>query len=187
MLIFALLTIALGYLIAAAVLPRLGLGIGHSNVQQRAAVLPADSAHHSPAAPARSPVQPITSSPTDWFASPTGPTPVIRHVIGNRSQPGPFLDYYRTPAGTSLGAHRHTADMHVKVVEGVQFILMGDLETARVQRFEAGSAFVIPAGVWHVEWFETDTLVEISGLGPMRTERPPNVVRERQINKPAAN
>jgi hypothetical protein len=46
-----------------------------------------------------------------------------------------------------------------------------DLESARVQRFDAGTEFDIPAGMWHVEWFEIDTLVEISGLGPMRTDR----------------
>lgn len=113
---------------------------------------------------------------TEWFASP-GPIPVMRRIAGNRTQPGPFREYYRTPAGASLAAHRHTADMHIKVLEGRQFILMGDLERDRVKTFDAGSTFVIPAGVWHVEWFESDTLVEISGIGPMRTERPPTTPR----------
>jgi hypothetical protein len=67
--------------------------------------------------------------------------------------------------------------MHIRVISGRQFILMGDIETARVQRYDAGSSFVIPAGTWHVEWFEEDTLVEIAGVGPMRTERPPAVTR----------
>lgn len=118
-----------------------------------------------------SPAHPLPD--TQWFASPSGPTPVLRRIEGNRAEPGPFREYYRTPAGTSLAAHRHTADMHIKVIEGRQFILMGDLENARVKTFGAGSTFLIPAGVWHVEWFESDTLVEISGIGPMRTERPP--------------
>lgn len=109
---------------------------------------------------------------TQWRASP-GPVPVVRRIEGNRAEAGPFREYYRTPAGASLAAHRHTADMHIKVIEGRQFILMGDLESARVKTFDAGSTFVIPAGVWHVEWFESDTLVEISGVGPMLTERPP--------------
>ena len=109
---------------------------------------------------------------TAWRASSTGATPVLQRIEGVRSEPGPFREYYRTPATTSLPAHRHTADMHIRVLEGRQFILMGpDLETARVQHFDAGVTFVIPAGTWHVEWFEVDTLVEISGIGPMRTER----------------
>jgi hypothetical protein len=109
---------------------------------------------------------------TAWYASATGATPVLRQIAGVRTEPGPFRYYYRTPATASLSAHRHTADMHIRVLEGRQYILMGpDLETARVQHFDVGSEFVIPAGTWHVEWFETDTLVEISGVGPMRTER----------------
>ena len=109
---------------------------------------------------------------TEWFASP-GPAPVMRRIEGNRAESGPFREYYRTPAGARLAAHRHTADMRIKLLEGRQFILMGDLESARVKVFDAGSTFVISAGVWHVEWFESDTLVEISGVGPLRTERPP--------------
>jgi hypothetical protein len=109
---------------------------------------------------------------TAWYASPTGATPVLRQIVGVRTEAGPFRYYYRTPATTSLSAHRHTADMRIRVLEGRQFILMGaDIESARVQHFDAGSEFVIPAGMWHVEWFEIDTLVEISGVGPMRTER----------------
>ncbi|MDQ3082391.1 MAG: hypothetical protein M3R07_09285, partial [Gemmatimonadota bacterium] len=109
---------------------------------------------------------------TAWYASSTGATPVLRQIAGVRTEAGPFRYYYRTPATTSLPAHRHTADMHIRVLEGRQFILMGpDLERASVRHFDAGREFVIPAGMWHVEWFEVDTLVEISGIGPMRTER----------------
>ena len=109
---------------------------------------------------------------TAWHASPTGATPVLRQIAGVRTEPGPFRYYYRTPATTSLAAHRHTAAIRIQVLEGRQYILMGpDLETARAQSFAAGTAFDIPAGMWHVEWFEEDTLVEISGIGPMRTER----------------
>jgi hypothetical protein len=30
---------------------------------------------------------------------------------------------------------------------------------------------VIPAGVWHVEWFESDTITEIEIVAPWETER----------------
>jgi hypothetical protein len=114
---------------------------------------------------------------TIWHATMTGPVPLIRRVSGVRADSGAFRELYQTPAGTSSGAHRHTADMWIKVLSGRQFILMGDLEHARVQRFDAGTTFLIPAKTWHVEWFEEDTLVELFGVGPMRTERPPAVTR----------
>ncbi len=129
-------------------------------------------------APGATSAPPAAAVDTIWHAT-LGPIALIRRISGVRAEPGPFREYYQTPAGTSTGAHRHTADMHIRVISGRQFILMGDLETARVQRFDAGSTFVIPAGTWHVEWFEEDTLVEIFGTGPMRTERPPLVVRAR--------
>jgi hypothetical protein len=61
--------------------------------------------------------------------------------------------------------------MKITVRFGRKFILMGDLDNARVQRFEAGSTFTIPANTWHVEWWEEDTLEDIEVVGPTRTER----------------
>lgn len=54
-------------------------------------------------------------------------------------------------AAASIAAHRHSVDMKITVREGRKFILMGDLENARVQVFEVGSTFVIPANTWHME------------------------------------
>lgn len=88
---------------------------------------------------------------TTWRSAQTEPIPVVRRISGVRAEPGPFRECYLTPSGTSIGAHRRTADMHIRVISGRQFILMGDVETARVQRFDAGITFVIPAGTWHVE------------------------------------
>ncbi len=61
--------------------------------------------------------------------------------------------------------------MNIKVISGRKLILMGDLDNAKVQVVEAGSSVLIPANTWHVEWWETETLEEISGTGPMKTER----------------
>jgi hypothetical protein len=61
--------------------------------------------------------------------------------------------------------------MKITVKSGRKYILMGDLDNAKVQRFEAGSTFVIPANTWHVEWWETETVEEIEIMAPTRTER----------------
>ncbi len=109
---------------------------------------------------------------TTWRATAATAIPVTRRLAGNPSEAGPFHYYYQAPAGASLSAHRHSVDMRITVRSGRKFILMGpDLEAARVQRFDAGATFVIPAGTWHVEWWETDTLEEIEGVGPMRSDR----------------
>ena len=116
--------------------------------------------------------QGVPAVDTLWRATAATAIPVTRRLAGNPSEAGPFRYYYQAPAGAGLAAHRHSVDMRITVRSGRKFILMGmDLEAARVQRFEAGSTFVIPAGTWHVEWWETDTLEEIDGVGPMRSER----------------
>ena len=116
--------------------------------------------------------QPVAPPDTTWHASSITAIPVSRRLEGNPAEPGPFRYYYQAPAGASLAAHRHSADMHITVRSGRKYIIMGtDLESARVQRFEVGSTFVIPAGTWHVEWWESETLEEIWGVGPMRSDR----------------
>jgi hypothetical protein len=92
-------------------------------------------------------------------------------ISGDRSKPGAFKYIFNAKAGASIAAHRHSVDMHITVRSGKKFILMGDLLTARVQIFEANSKLVIPANTWHVEWWETDTIEEIEGIGSMLTER----------------
>lgn len=61
--------------------------------------------------------------------------------------------------------------MRITIKKGSAFILMGDLEKAKVQRFDAGATFVIPAGTWHVEWFENEMAAEIETIAPTKTER----------------
>jgi quercetin dioxygenase-like cupin family protein len=92
-------------------------------------------------------------------------------ISGDRNTPGVWKYTFTAQPGASIAAHRHTSEMRITVKNGRKFILMGDLETAKVQRFEAGSTFVIPANTWHVEWWETETVEEIEITAPTRTER----------------
>ena len=95
----------------------------------------------------------------------------IEMVSGNRSAAGPFKYIVRAQPTASLGAHRHSVDLRLTVKSGRQFIWMGDLATAKLQTIEPGKTLTIPANTWHVEWWETETVVEVEGTGPMRTER----------------
>jgi quercetin dioxygenase-like cupin family protein len=92
-------------------------------------------------------------------------------ISGDRNTSGVWKYIFTAQPGASIAAHRHSSEMRITVKSGRKFILMGDLETAKVQRFEAGSTFVIPANTWHVEWWETETIEEIEITAPTRTER----------------
>jgi|GEM_PF-4669923 len=95
----------------------------------------------------------------------------IEPVTGNRAAAEPFKYIVRAQPTASVAAHRHSVDVRLTVKSGRQFILMGDLGSAKLQVLEAGSTLTIPANTWHVEWWETETVVEVEGAGPMRTER----------------
>lgn len=105
-----------------------------------------------------------------WNPYAVNPVPMVHRHSRDAGEPGPFRYSMLYTPGTSLGARRYSIDVRVTVRTGSEFILMGNLDTARVQRFDAGTTFLIPAGTWHVEWFETRTLVDMEGVGPRRIE-----------------
>jgi len=105
----------------------------------------------------------------DESISPLGFT--TETISGDRNAPGLYKYRLKATPGASIGAHRHLMDMKIFVRAGRKFILMGDLETAKLQVFETGSTFVIPANTWHVEWWEAETIEEIELVAPMITER----------------
>ena len=93
-----------------------------------------------------------------------------RHLVGDPSQPGAFKYQLKIPAGARAAVHRHSRDVHVKVLSGSMFIIIGEpLESSRAQRFAAGSVFVVPANAWHDEWWDEETVLEAEGVGPMET------------------
>ena len=87
-------------------------------------------------------------------------------ISGGRNTPGPYKYTLTAEPGASVSAHKHTADMKITVKSGRKFILMGDLDNAKVQVVEAGSTFVIPANTWHVEWWESETVEDIEMIAP---------------------
>jgi hypothetical protein len=60
--------------------------------------------------------------------------------------------------------------VHVKVVSGSMFIIIGEpVESSRTQHFQTGSVFVVPAYAWHEEWWDEESIMEAEGIGPMET------------------
>ena len=146
-------------------MPRLLIGIGILFV---AACLPACHA----AAPA--------PSVDGWRPSRSTPGITFHDSLGDPRVAGPYLYRMRAAAGAAVGVHRHAGTMRIRVVRGRKFLLVGNPpEAQRVQVVRAGEVIVIPAGTWHVEWWEEDTEEEISGVGPLGTEHPPAAVPAR--------
>jgi mannose-6-phosphate isomerase-like protein (cupin superfamily) len=93
-----------------------------------------------------------------------------RYLVGDTTKAGPFKYQLKIPAGSRVAVHRHSKDVHVKVLNGSMFIIIGEpLERSRAQHFTTGSVFVVPANSWHDEWWDQESMLEAEGVGPMET------------------
>jgi len=69
-----------------------------------------------------------------------------------------------------IAAHRHSVDVHGKVLKGSMFIVLDEsLDPSRARHFVAGNTFVVPANAWHIEWWDEESVLEAEGVGPMVT------------------
>jgi mannose-6-phosphate isomerase-like protein (cupin superfamily) len=110
------------------------------------------------------------TNPDQWQPVTSIPGSFRRNLIGDPNQAGPFKYQLKIPASSRAAVHRHSKDVHVKVLSGSMFIIIGEpLESSRAQRFAAGSTFVVPAHAWHDEWWDEETVLEADGVGPMET------------------
>jgi hypothetical protein len=106
----------------------------------------------------------------EWQPITTVPGALRRKLVGDPSQPGPFKYQLKIPARSHAAVHRHSKDVHVKVLSGSMFIIIGEpLDRSRVQHFATGSNFVVPANAWHDEWWDEESMLEAEGVGPSET------------------
>jgi hypothetical protein len=110
------------------------------------------------------------TNPEQWQPSQSITGAFRRDLLGDTRQPGPFKYQLKVPGGARVPPHQHSKDVHVKVLSGSMFIIIGEpLESYRAQHFASGSAFLVSAHVWHDEWWDEETVVEAEGVGPMET------------------
>lgn len=108
--------------------------------------------------------------PEQWQPHKTLPGVFRRDLVGDPSKPGPYKYQLKIIAGTRVAAHQHSVDVHVKVLNGSMFIIIGEpLVTSRAQHFVTGAEFVVPAHTWHDEWWDQESILEAEGVGPMQT------------------
>ena len=105
-----------------------------------------------------------------WQPSRNIPGAFRRDLIGNPQQNGPYKYQFKVPAGARPRVHKHSIDVHIKVLSGSMSIILGEpFVSSRVQRLAVGSVFVFPANTWHDEWWDEETVLEVGGVGPLVT------------------
>ena len=109
----------------------------------------------------------------DWKPFPAFPPGVrLAVLIGDPSQPGPYVIRVRVPAGAKLMPHRHPEDRIYTVISGVFYIGFGEkFDGEKVDAYPPGSVIVLPGGTWHFHFAKSGEYVsQVNAIGPLGLE-----------------
>lgn len=115
------------------------------------------------------PVRGVTPSEIKWSAVPGFPSGYARAMLEDEAdKAGPHTYRVRLPAGFKVQPHTHAADEHVTVLQGTWSLGVGDtFDASRLRSFPVGSFVVVPAGTPHFLFIESETIVQVHGVGPI--------------------
>jgi len=90
-------------------------------------------------------------------------------VVGNPSEPAPYVVRVKLPAGVRLMPHRHHEDRVYTVMSGVFYIGVGErFDEAQLQAFPPGAVIVLPGGTPHFHWAKSGEYVtQVTAMGPI--------------------
>ena len=112
----------------------------------------------------------------DWKPFPAFPAfpPSVRLavVVGQPSEPGPYLIRVKVPAGVKLMPHRHPEDRIYTVMSGVFYIGLGDqFDGDKMKAYPPGSVIVLPGDTSHFHCAKSGEYVtQVTAIGPLGIE-----------------
>ena len=109
----------------------------------------------------------------DWKPFPGLPPGVLLAVlVGQPSEPGPYVIRVKVPAGTKFMPHRHPEDRVYTVMSGVFYIGLGDhFDNDKVKAYPPGSVIILPGNTWHFHWAKSGEYVtQVTAIGPLGLE-----------------
>ena len=112
----------------------------------------------------------ILSEDVRWAPFPAFPPSVrLAVLVGDTTQPGPYVVRVRVPAGVKLLPHIHPEDRVYTVISGVFYIGLGHtFEPGKLEAYPPGSVIVLPGGTAHFHWARSgEYITQVSGNGPL--------------------
>ena len=106
----------------------------------------------------------------DWKPFPAFPPSVrLAVVVGQPSEPGPYVIRVKVPSGVRLMPHSHPEDRIYTVMSGVFYIGLGDqFDGDKVKAYRPGSVIVLPGNTSHFHWAKSGEYVtQVSADGPL--------------------
>jgi len=106
----------------------------------------------------------------DWKPFPAFPPSVrLAVVVGQPSEPGPYVIRVKVPSGVKLMPHRHPEDRVYTVITGVFYIGLGDkFDGDKVEAYPPGSVIVLPGNTPHFHWARSgEYITQVTAIGPL--------------------
>jgi quercetin dioxygenase-like cupin family protein len=93
-------------------------------------------------------------------------------LVGEPSQPGPYVIRVKVPSGVRLMPHRHPEDRIYTVVSGVFYICLGDrFDGDMVEAYPPGSVIILPGHTADFHWAKSgEYITQVTAIGPLGLE-----------------
>jgi hypothetical protein len=109
----------------------------------------------------------------DWKPFPAFPPSVrLAVVVGEPTEPGPYVIRVKVPSGVKLMPHWHPEDRVYTVISGVFYIGLGEqFDSEKLGSYPPGAVIVLPGGTPHFHWARSGEYVsQVSAIGPLGLE-----------------
>ena len=123
--------------------------------------------------PGEAVLESILPEDVDWKPFAVFPDQVrLGVVVGNPSEPGPYVIRVKVPSGVKLMPHRHSEDRVYTVISGVFYIGRGDrFDSDKLMAYPPGSVIVLPGGTSHFHWARSGEYIsQVTAIGPLGFE-----------------
>ncbi|HXB24050.1 MAG TPA: cupin domain-containing protein [Gemmatimonadaceae bacterium] len=109
----------------------------------------------------------------EWQPFPAFP-PTARYavLVGDPTQPGPYVIRVKVPAGVKLMPHWHPEDRVYTVISGVFYIGLGSaFDATKLAAYPPGAVIVLPGHTHHFHWAQSGEYVtQVNAIGPLGLE-----------------
>jgi quercetin dioxygenase-like cupin family protein len=126
-----------------------------------------------PHQPGQAAFKAILPDDIDWkpFAA-FPPEARLAVLVGQPTEPGPYLIRVKVPHGVKIMPHRHSEDRLYTVISGVFYIGQGEqFNAAKLHAYPPGAVIVLPSDTWHFHWAKDGEYVtQVTAIGPLGLE-----------------
>jgi quercetin dioxygenase-like cupin family protein len=115
----------------------------------------------------------ILSDDIDWRPFPAFPPEArLAVLVGQPSEPGPYLIRVKMAHGAKMMPHRHSEDRIYTVISGVFYIGLGDqFDADKLQAYPPGAVIVLPGDTSHFHWAKDgEYITQVTAIGPLGLE-----------------